>query len=81
MEEQDASPYRVSDEQVAEVERRLAEPNPKFPTLEEVRGALCAPGRMRIIIREAAASFTARKIAKTGENSAKKMSRATRQDL
>jgi hypothetical protein len=37
MEEQDASPYRLSDEQVAEVERRLAEPNPKFLTLEEVR--------------------------------------------
>jgi hypothetical protein len=37
MEEQDASPYRLSDGQVAEVERRLAEPNPKFLTLEEVR--------------------------------------------
>ena len=37
MEEQDANPYRLTDEQVAEVERRLADPNPKFLTLEEVR--------------------------------------------
>jgi hypothetical protein len=37
MEEQDASPYRLTDEQVAEVSRRLAEPNPKFLTLQEVR--------------------------------------------
>jgi hypothetical protein len=37
MEEQDASRYHLSDEQVAEVKRRLAEPNPKFLTLEEVR--------------------------------------------
>jgi hypothetical protein len=37
MEEQDRSPLRLSDEQVAEVERRLADPNPKFLTLEEVR--------------------------------------------
>ena len=37
MEEQDASWYQLSDEQVAEVKRRLAEPNPKFLTLEEVR--------------------------------------------
>jgi hypothetical protein len=37
VEEQDASPYRLTDEQVAEVEHRLAEPNPKFPTLQEVR--------------------------------------------
>jgi hypothetical protein len=37
MEEQDASPYRLADEQVAEVKRRLAEPNPKFLTLQEVR--------------------------------------------
>jgi predicted transcriptional regulator len=37
MEEQDASPYRLTDEQVAEVKRRLADPNPKFLTLEEVR--------------------------------------------
>lgn len=37
MEEQDKSPLRLSDEQVAEVKRRLADPNPKFLTLEEVR--------------------------------------------
>jgi hypothetical protein len=37
MEEQDKSPLRLSDEQVAEVERRLADPNPRFLTLEEVR--------------------------------------------
>lgn len=37
MEEQDESPLRLSDEQVAEVERRLADPNPKFLTLDEVR--------------------------------------------
>lgn len=37
MEAQDASPLRLNDEQVAEVKRRLADPNPKFVTLEEVR--------------------------------------------
>jgi len=37
MEEQDASPLRLTDEQVAEVKRRLADPNPNFVTLEEVR--------------------------------------------
>ena len=37
MEEQDKSALRLSDEQVAEVERRLADPSPKFLTLEEVR--------------------------------------------
>ena len=37
MEEQDKSPLRFSEEQVAEVKRRLADPNPKFLTLEEVR--------------------------------------------
>jgi hypothetical protein len=37
MEEQDQSTVRLTDEQVAEVERRLADPNPKFLTLEEVR--------------------------------------------
>ncbi len=38
MEEQDASPYHITDEQVEEVNRRLADPNPKFLTLDEVRG-------------------------------------------
>ena len=37
MEEQDKSALRLSDEQLAEVKRRLADPNPKFLTLEEVR--------------------------------------------
>jgi hypothetical protein len=37
MEEQDASPLQLTDEQMAEVRRRLADPNPKFVTLEEVR--------------------------------------------
>jgi hypothetical protein len=37
MEEQDKSDLRLSDEQVAEVKRRLADPNRKFLTLEEVR--------------------------------------------
>ena len=37
MEERDTSPYRLTDEQVSEVKRRLADPNPKFLTLEEVR--------------------------------------------
>ena len=37
MEEQDKTELRLTDEQVEEVKRRLAEPNPKFLTLEEVR--------------------------------------------
>jgi hypothetical protein len=37
MEQEHTSRIRLSDEQVAEVRRRLAEPNPKFLTLEEVR--------------------------------------------
>jgi hypothetical protein len=37
MEEQDQSDVRLTDEQVAEVKRRLADPSPKFVTLEEVR--------------------------------------------
>ena len=37
MEEQDASPYQLTDEQVEEVKRRLADPNPKFLALEEGR--------------------------------------------
>lgn len=36
MEELDASDYRLSDEQVAEVKRRMAEPNPEVMTLEEL---------------------------------------------
>ena len=37
MEERDASPSGLTDEQVAEVARRRADPNRKFLTLEEVR--------------------------------------------
>jgi len=37
MEKQDASSYRLTEEQLKEIERRLADPNPKFLTLEEVR--------------------------------------------
>ena len=37
MEEQDEAQLRLTDEQVEEVKRRLADPNPKFLTLEEVR--------------------------------------------
>ena len=35
MEAQDNSPLRLSKEQIAEVERRLAEPNPQTLTLAE----------------------------------------------
>jgi hypothetical protein len=38
MEAQDNSGLRLSDEQVAEVKRRVADPNPTFLTLEQVRG-------------------------------------------
>jgi hypothetical protein len=37
MEEQDKAHLRLTDEQVEEVKRRLADPNPKFLTLDEVR--------------------------------------------
>ena len=37
MEEYDASDYQLSDEQAAEVKRRLAEPNPTYLSLEEVQ--------------------------------------------
>jgi hypothetical protein len=37
MEELDRSPLRLSDEQVAEVKRRLADPSPRFLSLDEVR--------------------------------------------
>ena len=44
MEAQDTSGYRLTDEQVAEVERRLADPDPKFLTLAEVRARLAHSG-------------------------------------
>ncbi|MGZ9064859.1 MAG: hypothetical protein ACXW2I_05975 [Burkholderiales bacterium] len=34
MEEQDTSTYQLTDEQLAEVKRRLADPNPTFLSLE-----------------------------------------------
>ena len=37
MEEQDQTTLRLTDEQVAELKRRLADPSPKFVTLDEVR--------------------------------------------
>jgi hypothetical protein len=37
MEEQDDNAVALSDEQVAEVQRRLNDPKPNFLTLEEVR--------------------------------------------
>jgi hypothetical protein len=37
MEAQDNSGLRLSDEQVAEVNRRVADPNPTFLTLEQMR--------------------------------------------
>jgi hypothetical protein len=37
MEEQDRAPLRLTDEQAAEVGRRLADSSPKFLTLEGVR--------------------------------------------
>jgi len=37
MEAQDGSELQLSDEQMAEVKRRLADPNPTFLTLEEVQ--------------------------------------------
>ena len=44
MEAQDTSAYRLTDDQVAEVKRRLADPNPKFLTLAEVRARLSPSG-------------------------------------
>jgi hypothetical protein len=37
MEEQDQRALQLTDEQMEEVKRRLADPNPKFISLEEVR--------------------------------------------
>ena len=37
MEAQDTSPYRLTDEQVAEVRRRRAKPDPKYVSLAEAR--------------------------------------------
>ena len=40
MERQDTSSYRLTDAQVAEVERRLAEPNPQSITMADARARL-----------------------------------------
>jgi hypothetical protein len=40
MEEQDNSPLRLSEEQAAQVRRRMADPNPKTLTLAEVNERL-----------------------------------------
>jgi hypothetical protein len=37
METQDASPYRLTDEQLAEVRRRRAKPDPKYVSLADAR--------------------------------------------
>jgi hypothetical protein len=37
LEQQDAAALALTDDQLAEIERRLAEPNPKFLSLSEVR--------------------------------------------
>jgi hypothetical protein len=37
MEAQDASPYRLTDEQLAEVRRRRAKPDPKYVSLADAR--------------------------------------------
>jgi hypothetical protein len=44
MEAQQTSPYRLTDEQMAEVQRRLADPDAKFLTLAEVRVRLMRLG-------------------------------------
>jgi hypothetical protein len=44
MDAQDASRYHLSAEQIAEVERRLADPKPKFMTLTELRARLARLG-------------------------------------
>lgn len=45
MEQQDQAKYRLTDEQLAELERRLAKPNPQFLTLEKVRERLARCGQ------------------------------------
>jgi hypothetical protein len=40
MEQQDASPYHLTDEQAEEVRRRLADPDPRSMTMAEVRSSL-----------------------------------------
>jgi hypothetical protein len=40
MEQQDASPYHLTDEQVEEVRKRLADPDPQSMTVAEARARL-----------------------------------------
>ena len=44
MEAQEQSPFRLTDEQAAEVQRRLADPEPRFLTLAELRARLARLG-------------------------------------
>jgi hypothetical protein len=44
MEEQDRSGYRLTDEQAAEVRRRLAKKNPKYLSLDEARARFLRSG-------------------------------------
>jgi hypothetical protein len=44
MEEQHTTPLGLTDQQAAEVERRLADPNLKTLTLDEVRERFARPG-------------------------------------
>jgi hypothetical protein len=44
MEAQDAAGYQLTDEQAAEVQRRLVDPTPRFITLAEARARLSPRG-------------------------------------
>jgi len=44
MEAQSASPHRLTEEQAAEVERRLADPEPKYFSFREVRSRFAKRG-------------------------------------
>lgn len=57
MEQQDSGSLTLTDEQTAEVRGRLADPDPKFLTLLEVRERF-APAGMNVIIREAECGVT-----------------------
>jgi putative addiction module component (TIGR02574 family) len=37
--------YQLTDEQIAEIDRRMADPNPEYISLEEVRARLLGLGR------------------------------------
>lgn len=43
MEAQDASPYRLTDDQLAEVRRRRAKKNPRYISLDEARSRFRQP--------------------------------------